>query len=453
VSTIARGTKNAFRNTIRTVSIVVILALSFGLALVMLLSVQAVNTRTAAVSASVGTTISVTPAGSQGFGGGGNPLTSTDVAKIASTTNVRSVVSAVSDRLGNSSASSFRGTGTGGTTSLTSAITPGTLGRRFGGGNSTTGAAPPANFTLPVQVTGSTQPLSAALLGSNSVTLTSGSAINGSSSALVADVGTTLAAKNNLKVGSTFTAYGKTITVAGIFDAKSVFVNGGFVMPLDTVQDLSGISGVTTVIAQVGSIDQLATTAASIQSTLGSQVATVTTGQTNDATIISSLSSIKTIALYSLIGALVAGSIILFLSMLMIVRERRREIGILKAFGSSNVGVVRLFVTEAFTLTAMGAIAGVVLGVLLSNPVLKVLVNNSSTTPAPGGFGAGPGRAVALGNPLGFGRSTLSDLHAAVGYNVLIFGVLAAVLIAFVGSAIPSYLIAKVRPAEVLRGE
>lgn len=106
MSTTRRGIKNAYRNTIRTVSIVLILSISFGLALVMLLSVQAVNKRTASVSQSVGTTITVTPAGEQGFSGGGNPLTTADVTKIKDTKNVTSVVSSVSDRLSNSSSTS-----------------------------------------------------------------------------------------------------------------------------------------------------------------------------------------------------------------------------------------------------------------------------------------------------------------------------------------------------------
>jgi putative ABC transport system permease protein len=115
------------------------------------------------------------------------------------------------------------------------------------------------------------------------------------------------------------------------------------------------------------------------------------------------------------------------------------------------------------TLTGMGALGGIILGILLSNPVLKVLVNNTTTTPTSGfggggrigggGFGGGRPGGGGFGSPVGFGRSTLSDLHAAVGFNVLIFGILAAIVIAFVGSAIPSYIIAKVRPAEVLRGE
>jgi putative ABC transport system permease protein len=454
VSTVARGVKNAYRNTVRTVSIVLILAISFALALVMLLSVQAVNTRTASVSAAVGTTITVTPAGSQGFNGGGNPLTTADITKISSTKNVVSVASSVSDRLSNSSSTSpFGGSATGGKTNLKSSISPGSLGRRFGGGNGANGGAPPANFSLPITITGSTQPLSATILAAQSVTLTSGKSVDGSSSTYTADIGKSLATKNTLKVGSTFTAYSKTFTVVGIFDTKSTFSNSEIVVPLKTLQTLSGINGVTTVIANVSTINVLSTTATSIQSNLGTNVASVTTGQTNNASIISSLNSIKTIALYSLIGALVAGSTILFLSMLMIVRERRREIGILKAFGSSNGGVVRLFVAEAMTLTGMGAAAGVILGILLSNPVLKVLVNNSSTTPTTGGFGGRPPGGGGFGNPVGFGSSTLSSLHAAVGINVLIFGVIAAIIIAFVGSAIPSYIIAKVRPAEVLRGE
>ncbi len=454
MSTVARGVKNAYRNTVRTVSIVLILAISFALALVMLLSVQAVNTRTASVSAAVGTTITVTPAGSQGFNGGGNPLTAADITKISSTKNVVSVASSVSDRLSNSSSTSpFGGSATGGKTNLKSSISPGSLGRRFGGGNGANGGAPPANFSLPITITGSTQPLSATILAAQSVTLTSGKSVDGSSSTYTADIGKSLATKNTLKVGSTFTAYSKTFTVVGIFDTKSTFSNSEIVVPLKTLQTLSGINGVTTVIANVSTINVLSTTATSIQSNLGTNVASVTTGQTNNASIISSLNSIKTIALYSLIGALVAGSTILFLSMLMIVRERRREIGILKAFGSSNGGVVRLFVAEAMTLTGMGAAAGVILGILLSNPVLKVLVNNSSTTPTTGGFGGRPPGGGGFGNPVGFGSSTLSSLHAAVGINVLIFGVIAAIIIAFVGSAIPSYIIAKVRPAEVLRGE
>ena len=44
-------------------------------------------------------------------------------------------------------------------------------------------------------------------------------------------------------------------------------------------------------------------------------------------------------------------------------------------------------------------------------------------------------------------------MKTAVGFDIILYGLLAAVLVAMLGSALPSWLIAKVRPAEVMRTE
>jgi len=145
--------------------------------------------------------------------------------------------------------------------------------------------------------------------------------------------------------------------------------------------------------------------------------------------------------------------VITFLVMLMIVRERRREIGVLKAIGAGNSTVVGQFVVEALTLTMLGAAVGAILGVALSNPILKILVSSSTTTGSgqggPGGFGGG---RVARGF-FGGGQQTLNTLHTVVSFDILLYGLAVAILIAILGSAIPAWLIAKVRPAEVMRVE
>jgi putative ABC transport system permease protein len=448
MGTLRRGTKNAFRNTIRTVSIVLILGISFGLALVMILAHQAVAQRITAVSASSGNTISVTPAGFGGLGfGGGNPLSTSALTTIKSTPHVVSVAEAITGRLTNAASSSSQGGFFGGptnpnaTTTLTSPISPGSLGRTFGGGSASA-------FTPPVQATGTNQTTSASVLNASSFRLVSGAAISGSSTADVAEVGATLATKNGLTVGSTFSAYKKTFTVVGIYTTNSTFTNAGMIIPIRTMEALSGVSGPTSATVTVDSIANLSATASTLQAKLGASVATVTVGTPGTQATVDSYNSIESISLYSLVGALIAGSIILLLSMLMIVRERRREIGVLKAFGSSNHGIVSTFITEAMTLTLLGGVFGVLLGALLANPILGVLARNSSTSSGPGGLpggrlaGAGfrPGQAIA-------------DLHAAVGPDILLFGILAAVAIALIGSAVPSFLIAKVRPAEVMRSE
>jgi putative ABC transport system permease protein len=471
MSVAGRGFKNAFRNSIRTVSIVAILALVIALALVMLLSLKAVQAKIDSVKSSIGNTITVSPAGARDFQGGGNPLVTSDVTAMKSAPNVVGVTATLRDRLRTEGSTGGFGNdaNSNAVTNLTSPITPGTLGQQNDGGGGGNGFAPPANFTLPISVTGTTDPSSTAVSGVNSIKLVSGTGFGPTSSANVALVGKDLASKNALSVGSVFQGYGQDITVTGVYSTNNTFTDAGVLMPLTTVQTLSGRPNeVTTVIVTVDSVDHLDSTVAALQKSLGSK-ADVVAGTTDTADTLASLDSIKTVATYSLVGALVAGAVIIFLSMLMIVRERRREIGVLKAIGSSNRKISFQFMTEALTLTGMAAIVGVLLGIVLSNPVLDALVSSNSTTSSAAGgfggrgfggrgFGGGAGPVVRF-NAGGFGRgvtqfgNALSNLHTVVGFDVLLYGVLAALVIAIVGTSIPAWLTAKVRPAEVMRTE
>ena len=458
---IARGIRNAFRNSVRTVSIVIILGLSVGLALSMLVARQAVNSKIASVKSSIGNTITVSPAGARGFTGGGNPLTAANVATIKQTTHVASATATLTDRLttAGQATPSFGGaaTNSNATTNLTSPVSPGTLGRRFGGGNG--GATTNANFTLPIGVTGTTNPTSTQVASANQLKIISGSTIDGNGTANVALVGKDLASKNNLTVGSTFTGYGQTIKVSGIYDAGNTFTNAGIIMPLGTVQNLSAQTGdVTSVIVQVDSISNLEPVTNALKSALGS-AADVVSQQDSSSQALAPLENIKNISLISLVGAIVAGAVIILLTMLMIVRERRREIGVLKAIGSSNLKIMVQFMTEAVTLTLAGAVIGLGIGVVGSSPVTKLLVNNANPAnsaggPGAGGFGGGIGRGAGGALRLaGQSGASLRNVQAAVGWNILLYGLAAAIVIAIVGSALPALLISRVRPAEVMRAE
>ena len=136
------------------------------------------------------------------------------------------------------------------------------------------------------------------------------------------------------------------------------------------------------------------------------------------------------------------------LVMVMIVRERRREIGVLKAIGASNVKIVTQFVVEAITLTVLGSVIGIVLGVAAGNPITRLLVNNSTNTATTGARGGGGFRAFGGGL-----RNNLSSIHGVVGFSIIFYGLAAAVVIAVIGSSLASFFISKVRPAEVMRAE
>lgn len=462
MNVVTRGVRNAFRNQIRTFSIIVILGLSIGLSLAMLVAHQAVGQKISTVKGSVGNTVSVSPAGARGFEGGGNPLTGTQLSKVKVLAHVTGVNESLQDRLTTSD------------TNLQSAINAGSLGQRFarnsgvafgggGDGGAATLSAPPAPeaFTPPVIVMGTTTPTDLSnSLGGGTFTLKSGTVFGPTSTDNVALVGTSLASKNNLKTGSTFTAYGTTITVDGIFDAGNTFSDNQVIMPLATVQKLSGQpDDITSAVIDVDSISNVNSVTNAVKNSLGS-AADVTNAAAAAQQTITPLQNIQTISLYSLVGAVVAGSIIILLTMVMIVRERRREIGVLKAIGASNIKVMAQFMTEAVTLTVLGAVIGILLGVAAGNPITKLLVNNSasSTTAVQvGGLGGGRfGGGGGFARRGGFGggvRNSFSSVHAVVGWSIILDGLAAAVIIAVVGSAIASFFIAKVRPAEVMRTE
>lgn len=92
VSVLARSVGNAFRNKVRTAAVVAVLAVAIGLALAMLVANQAVGAKVQELNASVGTVLTVNPAGGQGFEGGGEPLTVEQAATAAAVPNVSSVV-------------------------------------------------------------------------------------------------------------------------------------------------------------------------------------------------------------------------------------------------------------------------------------------------------------------------------------------------------------------------
>ncbi len=477
----SRGVRNAFRNGIRTIAIVGMLGLSMGLSLAMLLAHQAIGQKIASVQKNIGNTITVAPAGIRGFSGGGNPLTDAQLAKVRTAAHVTSVDETLSDRL------------TTADTNLVSSITPGIFGQRqfringdvskqgdaqggvrTFGGPADDGTTPDfSSFKLPLTVTGASNPLTAVAAKSGSdLTITSGKSFDGTKDEEVAIVGTALAAKNSLKVGTTFTAYGTTFTVVGIFEAGNTFGNDQLILPLPTVQRLSDQAGdITAASVHIDNATSLDSTTTAISKLLGS-AADVTNDAASAKATLSSLQNIQTVSLFSLMGAAITAAVIILLTMVMIVRERRREIGVLKAIGSSNARIMVQFVVESLTLTVLAAAIGIIIGALAATPVTKMLASNSTTVVETAQVAGGPSGPIQIktgdtGGTQSFragggfrarfeNNSAVQgarNLKANVNGSILLYGFGSALLIAAVGSTVAAGLIAKVRPSEVMRVE
>lgn len=455
-----RGIRGALRSPIRSGAIIAMLAISVGLILAMLVARSGVDAKIAEVKASTATALTINPAGIQGGMGGGDPLTDEQVQKIKDTDHVSSVTANLTDQLGSDD------------TNLTPSFELGSFGKRImrfesspdeskiESGSESSDQPVRQAPTPRTSITGTTNPSAIA----PSDKLKSGAMIDGDGDDKVALIGKALADKNSLKVGDTFTAYGEVITVKGIFEVDNTFENNSIIMPLKTLQTLTDQAGaVTSTAATVDSSDNVASVVTSLKSQLGDK-ADVTSQEEQAKDILAPLEGISGLALAGVIGASIAGATIILLSMIMVVRERRREIGVIKAIGGSNRKVIGQYMTEGMTLTIIGGIIGVVLGIAVSGPITQSLVANSQDNSGPSigqqrggstGQSSGPIRmnTVLRGGPGAQIANSINNVTSTLTPQIFAASIGIILLIAIIGSAVPAWAIARVRPAEVLRTE
>ncbi len=148
-------------------------------------------------------------------------------------------------------------------------------------------------------------------------------------------------------------------------------------------------------------------------------------------------------------------------TMLTSVLERTKEIGVLKALGSSSRGIMAVFVTEALVTGLIGGFIGAGAGYLLSFLVIGAL---SGTLRVPG-FGGGIAvrttaaasgvRSAAAGGGAGgaftSGGASALAITPAITPEILALAILLAVAVGTFGGLIPAWRASRMNPVEALR--
>ena len=417
MNAVSRGVRNAFRSLIRAVAIVAILGVTIGLSFVMLVGHQGVEDKINAALASIGNTVTITPVGAAAGSTNTNHLTTTELSAVAQLPDVVNLDEALPGNLPSRGPASR--TADAGTTLL-----PGSAGE-------------------PVSFVGTNDPTAASNIGASTLTIVAGHASAATGHFDDAMVSTTMAQMNHLKVGSTFRAYGAFFTVTAIFDSDTDNGNDTVIVPLATEQPLSHRGDqVLTAVATVDSLTNLSAVTDAITATLGS-AANVTSDVAQAGQALAPLQSVKSLSLYSFFGAVGTAAVIILLVMVMTVRERKREVGTMKAIGGSNANIMGQFMAEAVTFAIAGGTVGLLAGALGAGSITSSLVGNGNGFSSPGSPLAGQSPAL----------RHLSQVHATATVPELLIGLASILLIAAFGSAVASYLIGRIQPAEVLRSE
>jgi putative ABC transport system permease protein len=403
---------------------VALLAVSIGLALIMFTVHGATANQLGSIGTEIGTEITIRSAGSYGTMGGGEPLAQEDVDKLSSIDHVDSVQVSVQTQYSGDS--------------LESAVDAGSLGGRGPMGGSSSGS-----FTMPITVMGfSAANESPTLMNGTTMEIVEGSYFT-SDDADVMVVGQDLADKNSLSVGSTVDIEGTSVTVIGIYDSGTSFGNNMLIMPVDTVESLFDIDGVTSVTVVVDDIDNVDAVASDIREIFPEDVADVTTAEDMYARINDSVTNAGSTSTIGMIVAFSVAAIVVLFSVVLMMRQRVKEIGILKAIGASNRQIGFQFSLETLAVSLVGAIIGAIITYPLAQKVANMLAGGEST-----GMGGGPG-----GDMFSRVGGTVAGLDVAVSPMVFLYALAIAAALAILASVLPTWYIARVRPAEVLRNE
>lgn len=165
------------------------------------------------------------------------------------------------------------------------------------------------------------------------------------------------------------------------------------------------------------------------------------TEETKDFTVSSSLQMVETVSevsstislfLAGIAGvSLLVGAIGIANTMFMSVMERTKQIGILKALGTTNFEVMKLFITESAIIGFVGGLMGVFLAFILIGIMSEM------------------GFSIAMG---GMGRGGFNML-SAVSPELIAFALGFSTLIGIVSGLIPARMASKLQPTEALRYE
>lgn len=137
------------------------------------------------------------------------------------------------------------------------------------------------------------------------------------------------------------------------------------------------------------------------------------------------------------IGTIIAGIVGVSNIMLIVVKERTREIGVRKSIGATPFSVVSLIISEAVFITTLAGYVGLVIGVAIMEGV-DFLVDQSIAN-APQTTDAG-GQPILFLNPN-------ADIGIAVGATLLL------IISGAIAGMIPAIRAARVKPIEALRYE
>ncbi len=299
-------------------------------------------------------------------------------------------------------------------------------------------------------------PLESSLINNYSIlptSITAGTNLQGGESGVV------LLSENNTGyfnagVGDTVTILGSTFKVVGVYESSSLVGTSA----LTLYMNLSDAQKITDNVGNVTRLEVFANSTSYV-SKLATVISeaypelTVTTAQEELSRLqsmqsqysnsiqsaASTLSQTQNTAIEEIAVAVAATSLIVLVVMLYTVRERTKEIGILKAIGFSKWNIMSQFMIEGVLMSLMAGVVGIVIGFIGAPYLISILLPH-----------------VNLSSAMGFSRSGAfagTSTPVTISPEMMLVTLGAAALLGALGSLYPAWRASRTSPMEALKYE
>lgn len=225
-----------------------------------------------------------------------------------------------------------------------------------------------------------------------------------------------LADANDLSVGDTFTVTttvddtetSYTLTVVGIYENSSTATTAQMMSNASNPQNniYTNLTTADTMKGETDTLDSAVYTLSNpedmddfvdeVESEIDTDSYSITSSDEIYEQMLSPLNNISSIAQNIVILVAIAGAVILTLIVILSIRERRYEIGVLMSLGENRIKIIGQFFMELFMVTVVSLIiasfAGNFVGNVLGNQLLSSSTSTEQTTQNSGLNGGGPGQ-------------------------------------------------------------
>lgn len=221
----------------------------------------------------------------------------------------------------------------------------------------------------------------------------------------------------------------RNVRVAGIFRSGLFEYDSTWIyLPLDVASEFSGAPQSASVISlQLEDIYDARRVAADIRTSLGNSYTTVDWEEANRP-LFNALALERRMGLFIIALIILIATLNITTTLILVVVERRRDIGILSAIGADKKSISAIFMIEGAIIGALGAVLGVFLG------IVACLVGN---------------RYELVSLPADVYSITNVPFHPQTG-DVLL-AALVAFMLSWTATIYPARAAARVRPVEILR--